>query len=346
MIKVSVVILNWNGVDFLQKFLPGVIQHSHLKDVEIIVADNNSSDTSVTVLQQNFPGVRLIQFDKNYGFAGGYNKALEQIKAQYYILLNSDVEVTENWIEPIVDYLDKNPEVAAAMPKLKAFHDKESFEYAGAAGGFIDKNGYPFCRGRIFNTVEKDYGQYDDLCEVFWATGACMFVRADLFHQAGGFDAEFFAHMEEIDLCWRFKWMGYKIVYHPEVTVYHVGGGALPKENPYKTYLNFRNNLFLLYKNLPSEKLQKVLLSRFLLDIVAVIKFIVDIKLKHSWAIIRAYSNFYHKLSYLKKCRSSVELLQVKNSNDFGVFKKNILLEYYIKRKKTFSLILKSEVDK
>ncbi len=321
----------------MKKFLPGVVKSSSKEGVEVVVADNGSTDRSIEMLKNEFPSVKLIVLDKNYGFAGGYNKALEKIDSEYYILLNSDVEVTENWITPIIDYLDLNPKIGAAQPKLRSYDNPEYFEYAGAAGGFIDKYGYTFCRGRIFQTVEKDEGQYDDLVEIFWATGACMYVRAEAFKKAGGFDNEFFAHMEEIDLCWRMKWLGYQIIYHPGVTIYHVGGGALPKENPRKTYLNFRNNLYLIYKNLPRHNFYKTLITRMIIDLGAIVKNLAERKFKHSGAIIEAQLNFFKKISYLHKCRKSEVYKNFELANFFGVLNKSILMGYYFKKWKKFS---------
>lgn len=246
--KTAVVILNWNGRKFLKKFLPDVIKFSK-KDAEVIVADNASTDDSVAVLKADFPEIRIIENKSNGGFAKGYNQALKLIDAEYYILLNSDIEVTENWINPVIELMESDKNIAACQPKIRSYHEKEKFEYAGAAGGFIDKFGYPFCRGRIFQSLEEDKGQYDDTVEIFWATGAALFIRAELYHKLGGMDDDFFAHMEEIDLCWRLKNEGYKIMYCPKSTVYHVGGGTLPTSSSWKTYLNFRNNFFLIYKN-------------------------------------------------------------------------------------------------
>jgi GT2 family glycosyltransferase len=334
--KVSVVILNWNGVKFLKQFLPNVIANSTIENCEVVVADNGSTDESIKLLKTEFPEVRIIELDKNYGFAGGYNKALEQVNSQYYILLNSDVEVEPNWISPIINYLDNSNNVAACMPKIRDFYNRESFEYAGAAGGYIDKYGYAFCRGRIFDTIEKDLGQYNDIHEIFWATGACLFIKSEAFWSVGGFDAEFFAHMEEIDLCWRLQWKGMKIMYLPNVTVYHVGGGTLPKENPHKTFLNFRNNLYLLYKNLPSDRQKKILFIRMVLDYIAAAKYLLNFKLKHFYAIIRAHLNFYRKITYLRSSRKSM-LLNNKHSATFdGCVDYSILIKYFINNKKLF----------
>jgi len=327
--QVAVIILNWNGREFLRKFLPSVIKHSG--NAEIIVADNASTDSSIEFLQNNFPQIRIIQNLVNGGFAKGYNDALKQVQADYYILLNSDIEVTQGWIKPVIDLMESDVMIAACQPKLRSYHQPEKFEYAGAAGGYIDKFGYPFCRGRVFMDVEDDSGQYDNVQEVFWATGACMFVRAELFHRFGGFDNDFFAHMEEIDYCWRLKNSGYKIMYCPESVVFHVGGGTLPKKSSQKTYLNFRNNLVLLYKNLPSHQLLPVFLFRFPMDAVAAFKFLFDGGFGDFGAVIRAHLYFYQKTLYLHKKRKN--LLQNKVT---CIYEGYIVVDYYLKRKRTF----------
>ena len=292
--KISVVILNWNGVGMLQKFLPKVVEYSAMEGVEICVADNASTDESVSYLQVNFPNVRLIVLDKNYGFADGYNKALQQVEAEYVVLLNSDVEVTPHWLEPLVEYMDAHPEVAACQPKIRSERNKEYFEYAGAAGGYIDKYGYPFCRGRIFEVVEKDQGQYDTIQPIFWATGAALFIRLKDYQEAGGLDGRFFAHMEEIDLCWRLRSRGRGIVCIPQSVVYHVGAATLKKENPRKTFLNFRNNLLMLYKNLPEKEMKKVMFIRGLLDWVATFVFLLKGDGKNARAVWQARKEFKH----------------------------------------------------
>lgn len=268
MTKVAIVILNRNGKQMMMSYLPSVIQYSR-EEASIIVADNASTDGSVQWLREHHPEVRVIELDKNYGFAEGYNRALKQVQAQYYVILNSDVQVTHHWLTPLIESMDAHEEVAACQPKLLSVADNDSFEYAGAAGGFIDRFGYPFCRGRIFDTVEQDQGQYDEEAEILWATGACLMIRSADFWRAGGFDGRFFAHNEEIDLCWRLHDMGRKIYCYPDSEVFHVGGGTLPKNNPMKTYLNFRNNLTMLYKNLPESDFHYVLRMRWLLDYVA-----------------------------------------------------------------------------
>jgi len=331
MLKVAIVILNWNGKKFLEQFLPSVNQYLPAY-AEIIVADNDSTDESVSFLKENYSHIRIIQNKENGGYAKGYNDALKLIDAQYYVLLNSDIEVSPAWVEPIIDFMDEHSEVAACQPKIRSYYQKDSFEYAGAAGGYIDKYGYPFCRGRIFQSIEKDYGQYDDVQEVFWASGACMFVRADVFHDLGGLDEDFFAHMEEIDFCWRAKNNAYRIYYHPQSVVYHVGGGTLPKSNPHKTFLNFRNNFFLLYKNLESHRLVFTFFWRLILDGVAGVKFIFDGNMKDALAIIRAHFAFYASLGSLKKKRSELPHKKVGQ-----VYRRNIVYDHFLRKIKVFT---------
>jgi len=329
-VKSAVVILNWNGKKFLEKFLPGVIRNS-LNSAEIIIADNASSDDSLDYLEKNHPAIRIIKLGKNHGFAGGYNLALRQIEADYYILLNSDIEVTDDWIRPVIDMMQSDRSIAACQPKIRSYYDPGKFEYAGAAGGYIDKYGYPFCRGRLFQSIEKDAGQYDQVTEVFWATGACMFVKADIFHKLGGFDDDFFAHMEEIDFCWRAKNQGYKIMFCPDSTIFHIGGGTLPKNNSRKTYLNIRNNITMLYKNLEPERLVRVLAARILLDYVAALKFLVDGGFKDMAAVIRAHFYFWKNLSKLRQKRGKIPHLKVSQ-----IYWGNIVLQHYLRRKKSF----------
>lgn len=327
MSTVAVVILNYNGEKFLRQFLPAVIQYS--KEAEIIVADNASTDQSTSILIKEFPQVRLIRLENNYGFCGGYNRALQEVRADYYVLLNSDVEVTKGWLQPIVKLLDASPHVAAVQPKIKSFHNKESFEYAGAAGGFIDSLGYPFCRGRIFDEVEKDHGQYDDAREIFWATGACMVVRSKLYHQMNGLDEDFFAHMEEIDLCWRLKRQGHSIYYVGDSTVYHVGGGTLSKLNPRKTYLNFRNGLWLLIKNLPGFEICWKLPFRIGLDYIAAIRFLVSGQATHGWAILQAHGTVLITFRSILRKREGAH-----PSRLAGQYRGLLIWEYFIKRRK------------
>ena len=273
MSRTAVVILNYNGEKLLQQFLPSVIQYS--SEAEIIVADNNSSDRSILFLQQTFPQIRIIQLDKNYGFCGGYNRALKDVVADYYVLLNSDIEVTSQWLGSMTSLLDHDPTVAAVQPKVLSYHNKNKFEHAGAGGGFIDVLGYPFCRGRIFDYVEEDQGQYNDQREVFWATGACLMIRSEVFKKFGGFDEDFFAHMEEIDLCWKLQRTGQKVFYCGKSTIYHVGAGTLSYSNPRKVFLNFRNGLSLLFKHLNRGELVYKLPLRILLDVIAAFQFLV-----------------------------------------------------------------------
>jgi len=334
-IKTAVVILNWNGRKFLEDFLPGVIANTGM-DAEVIVADNNSSDDSVEFLTKNFPDIRIIKNRFNGGFAKGYNDALAQVDAKYYVLLNSDIEVTPNWVKPVIDLMESDETIAAAQPKLRSFYEREKFEYAGAAGGFIDKYGYPFCRGRIFQSLETDNGQFDDNYEIFWATGACMFVRADVFHKLGGLDSRFFAHMEEIDFCWRAKIQGYKIMYCGNSTVYHVGGGTLPKQSWKKTYLNMRNNSIMMFKNLPQNRLLKVFIARLFLDGAAALKFLVDGGFKNLFAVVKAHWNFFAMIPELRKERKKAQTKPVSK-----IYLKNIAFEHFLKGKKKFD-----ELDK
>ena len=340
MTKLAIVILNWNGKKFLEQFLPTLIAHTP-SWAEIIIADNASTDDSVAFLQSQYPPLRLIQNDQNYGFAGGYNQALAQVQAEYYCLLNSDIEVTAQWVEGIVDYMDTHQEVGICQPKLLSWHNRQQFEYAGAAGGFIDKYGYPFCRGRIFNNIETDNGQYDDICEIFWATGACLFVRSTLFHQVGGLDADFFAHMEEIDFCWRVKHLGYKVMYYPYSHVFHIGGGTLPKSSPQKTYLNFRNDMLLLYKNLPKKKWLAVFIVRVFLDWIAALKFLTG---KGGWqefyAVFRARRDFY-KMRKATKQKSQYSKNEVSN-----IYNKSIVWTYYGQKITQFSHLPKENFTK
>lgn len=334
--KVSVIILNWNGCEMLRTFLPSVIRYSEKEGVEICVADNGSTDSSVAMLQQEFPSVRLILLPENNGFADGYNIALQQVEAEYVVLLNSDVEVTDCWLKPLIDYLDKHPEVAACQPKIRSQRRKELFEYAGAAGGFIDQYGYPFCRGRIMRVVEADRDQYDSIMPVFWATGAALFIRLSDYRAAGGLDGRFFAHMEEIDLCWRLRSRGRKIVCIPQSTVFHVGGATLGKENPRKTFLNFRNNLVMLYKNLPDEELNGVMRVRTLLDYVATVTFCMKGEFPNARAVLQARREF-------KRLRSSFTDSREENLRNTSLsqiperIKSSILWQFYAKGCKRFS---------
>jgi GT2 family glycosyltransferase len=330
-LKVAVVILNWNGKKFLEQFLPFVIRYS--KEVaEIVVADNASTDDSIEFIRSNFPEVRLVINSTNGGFSKGYNDALKQIDAEYYVLLNSDIEVTENWIEPVIRLMDSDPLIAACQPKLLSYYEKNKFEYAGAAGGFIDKFGYPFCRGRLFLTLEEDKGQYDDTQEIFWATGACMFVRSSFYHAYGGLDEDFFAHMEEIDFCWRMRNYGYKIMYCPGSKVYHIGGGTLPKSSARKTYLNFKNNFTLLYKNLPKNRVIPVFSVRLILDGIAAFKFLLEGGFKDFIAVTRAHFSFYRRFRTIRRKRK----LQKQNHLNL-IYKGSIVMDYYLSKKKKYS---------
>ena len=326
--KVAVVILTWNGSQMLRSFLPSVLEHSE-GEAKVYVADNGSEDDTLQVMADLFPAVNVIALPKNYGFAEGYNRALQEVEADYVVLLNSDVEVTPHWLTPVVSFMDAHPEVAACQPKIKSYRHRGWFEYAGAAGGFIDRYGYPFCRGRIFNTIEEDNGQYDTASQVFWATGACLFIRLKDYLDAGGLDARFFAHMEEIDLCWRLQCRGWKVVCVTGSVVYHVGGGALDYENPRKTYLNFRNNLLMLYKNLPTTRLGMVMLMRFVLDYVAMVQSLLTGKTKNAKAIIDARKD-YHKMKgdYKEKRNDNLHLAKIAYPDIIS--KRSIIFDYYL----------------
>ena len=335
MAKVAIVILNWNGQKMLAKFLPNVIEYSR-QDAEIWVADNSSSDGSMHLLETQFPLVKTIVLEQNFGFAEGYNRALRQIEADYYVLLNSDVEVSHHWLTPLIEFMDSHPQVAACQPKLLAEYDKDCFEYAGACGGFLDKYGYPFCRGRIFGTVERDNGQYDYQQEILWATGACMMIRSADYWKAGGLDGRFFAHNEEIDLCWRLRLMGRKIYCIPESEVYHVGGGTLPKSNPMKTFLNFRNNLTMLYKNLSDKELSHVMRVRWFLDYLAAFEMLL---LQRNWgdfkAVFKARKAFKEWRSSFDEERKRIQAQRVEEEIP-QIYQTSILWQYYAKGVKNF----------
>ncbi len=335
MLKAAVVILNWNGENYLRKFLPGVIQNTESPGIQVVVADNGSTDGSVRYLKQHFPDLKVLVFDKNYGFAEGYNKAFAELQAEYFVLLNSDINVTEGWINPLISAMDNDKLVATAMPKIRAYDPEGYFEYAGAAGGFIDGTGYPFCRGRIFDTLEIDYGQYDSPIEVFWTTGACMIVRGPLYKIVGGLDPFFFAHFEEIDLCWRLKNRGYKHLCVPSSTVYHVGGGTLPASNPLKTYLNFRNSLFMLYKNLPEERMNIVIFRRLLLDGLSVFRFLLSGKFRDIWSILSAHASFYRHFRNYRTFRSQ-EHRFITNDRHKEIYDGSIVIDYFMRKKYTF----------
>jgi len=332
----AIVILNWNGEKYLQQFLPILTKFTPDPDIEIIVADNASTDSSLQVMRNYFPEIRTIVLDRNYGFAGGYNKALEQVEADYYVLLNSDVEVTDNWLQPLLSFMNENENVAACQPKIRSYYNRTSFEHAGASGGFIDQFGFPFCRGRIFGVVEEDKGQYDDNIDVFWATGACLMVRSKVFWKVGGLDSEFFAHMEEIDLCWRLKSRGYRVVCVPGSIVYHIGGGTLHVDSPHKIYLNFRNNLLLLYKNLPNDLLKRVMLWRLFFDYSAALQFVVTGRIQNAKSIFRARSDYKKMLpDFLEKRNENI--LYSTNLNIAEIYLDSIVLKYFLQNKKTYS---------
>lgn len=301
--KLAVAILNWNGRNWLEQFLPGVVQFSQNADIYVI--DNLSTDDSIEFLQKNFPTVQIVKNDKNYGFAGGYNEGLKAIKNEYYCLLNSDVEVTENWTEPVLELLESNPSISAVQPKILSYHNRSYFEFAGAAGGLIDNLGYPYCRGRVFDDLEENKGQYNDEAEIFWASGCCFFIRSKDFWEQNGFDARFFAHQEEIDLCWRLINSGKKIYYTGRSEVYHVGGGTLNKQSAQKTYLNMRNNLSMLLKNLPFPQVIWVIFFRLCLDGIAGVYFGIKYGFYHLWAVLRAHFAFYSQIPGTWKLRQS-----------------------------------------
>jgi len=336
--RIAIVILNWNGSKLLQQFLPSVIQFSKNDLTDIIVADNGSTDNSLQILQSQFPEVKILDLKQNYGFARGYNEALKQIDTDYFVILNSDVEVTAGWLDEPIRLMEMDSSIAAVQPKILSYHQKTHFEYAGAAGGFIDRFGYPFCRGRIFNEVEEDRGQYDDSVDIFWATGACMFVRASYFHEVGGFDADFWAHMEEIDLCWRLKNRDYRVVYTPESTVYHVGGGTLSYDNPRKLYLNFRNNLWLLYKNLPIGQLFPILSMRMILDGVAAFKLLAEFNTNGIVSVFKAHYHFYRSIPSLNRKRKMARL-SGHLSTPAEKLHRSIVFQFYIRNRKRFSEI-------
>ncbi|WP_166925053.1 glycosyltransferase family 2 protein [Flavobacterium poyangense] len=328
--KIAVVILNWNGVKLLEQFLPSVVQFS--AGATIYVADNASTDHSINFIKENFPTIKIVQNNGNHGFAKGYNDALQHIDAELYALVNSDIEVTENWLKPIIETFDTEKETAIIQPKILDFKNKEYFEYAGAAGGFIDKYGYPYCRGRIFETIEKDNGQYDDNCELSWASGACFFIRSSVYHELEGFDETFFAHQEEIDLCWRALNEGHVIKYNSQSIVYHVGGATLQQGNPRKTYLNFRNSLLMLVKNLPKKGLLSILFIRMVLDGIAGVRFFLQGKFGHTAAILKAHFSFYGLFFEYKRKRKDFRLQQYYNI-------KSIVYLYYVEKLTLFKEI-------
>lgn len=334
--KVAVVILNWNGQKFLEQFLPFVLATSY-NNFEVVVADNGSTDNSVSFLRNTYPGIRIISFKMNFGFAKGYNEALNQVQADYYVILNSDVEVQSNWLVPMVELLESNKLIAACQPKILSFTNRKMFEYAGAAGGWLDKYGYPFAKGRIFDICEEDKGQYDQCEPIFWASGAALFIRSSVFHEVKGFDEYFFAHQEEIDMCWRIQLAGYKIYSCPAAIVYHVGGGTLPRGNSLKTYLNFRNNRIMLSKNLPFRKKIWIVPARNFLDALSAWKGLLSGDGGYFIAIIRshlAYTKwwlFYQGKSVFPKNRKA---------DLSGYTKKNMIWQHFVRKKKHFDEIM------
>jgi len=335
MSRVAVVILNWNGIDYLKKYLPSVITHTDPDLADIYIADNGSEDQSVNWIIRQYPQVKIIRLDHNWGFAEGYNLALRKIQSSYFLLLNSDVEVTPKWLEPLVNILDTDLSVGACMPKIKSLHDRSSFEYAGAAGGFIDTFGYPFCRGRILNHIENDHGQYDNNINIFWASGACLLVRSELYLSSGGLDPFFFAHMEEIDLCWRLKNMGHIIRFCHESEVFHLGGGTLPKKNHRKTYLNFRNNLILIIKNLPAGQVIRICTARLFLDLIAALYFLFKLNPGESFAVIHAYFSIITRSG--KICKIRRELIHnIHPAYHREIYPHSIVWKYYIRNIKEF----------
>ncbi len=328
--KIAIVILNWNGQKLLEQFLPSVVNFS-LQQTEIYVADNASTDTSIAYVKKHFSTVNIIENNVNGGYAKGYNDALKQINADIYCLLNSDVEVTKNWLNPIISLFNNDKKTAIVQPKLLDFKDKTKFEYAGAGGGFIDLFGYPYCRGRVFNDLEVDKNQFNDVTDIFWASGACLFIRANIYHQLGGLDEDYFAHQEEIDLCWRTQNIGYKVKYVGTSTVYHVGGATLQETNPHKTYLNFRNSLLNIIKNVPKKWFLFIVFSRLVLDGIAGIKFILELRPIHTWSIIKAHFSFYKNFfKFLKKRK------KLSKKSDYYKHT-SIVLQYFVRGKKTFN---------
>lgn len=330
--SVAIVILNWNGRYFLEKFLPSVYNSTY-PELRFIIGDNGSTDDSLAFVRENYPNIELVCNDRNYGFAGGYNRVLEGVDADYLVLLNSDVEVTPGWIEPVIAWMEANSDIAATQPKILSFHERHKFEHAGAAGGYIDAFGFPFCRGRLLSETEEDQGQYNDYCDVFWATGAAFFIRKSCWDQAGGFDADFFAHMEEIDLCWRLKHLGYRISYCPDSVVYHVGGGTLSKSNPWKTKLNFRNNLMMLQKNLPFWEAVWVIPIRLWLDFFALLHFAFKRNFKDALAVHQAHKAFFSAFFHTARKRQAPHPLKDKA----GYYSGSIAWAFYLRGKRKFS---------
>ena len=334
--KIAVVILNWNGSALMERFLPSVVRYSPEDIADVIVADNGSTDDSLDMLARKFPMVRIIRFDRNYGFAEGYNQAMKQIENPYCVLLNSDVEVTPDWLDAPLQLLENDPTLVAVQPKILAEQQRDTFEYAGACGGFMDKYGYPFCRGRVFQIIEKDKGQYDTDTDILWATGACLFIRTAIYKEAGGLDSGFFAHQEEIDLCWRLRSRGYRLVCTSKSKVYHVGGGTLNAESPRKTFLNFRNNLLMLYKNLPEKKLRPVMRLRFWLDYIAATKFFLCGHPRNAFAVYQARKEFHRLLpEYKLKREENQKLATLASIPELKSY--SLLVQFYLKGKKHYA---------
>ncbi|AMC10372.1 glycosyl transferase family 2 [Lutibacter profundi] len=327
--KTAVVILNWNGKQLLEKFIPSIVKYSNLPNVEIVIADNASTDDSIKFIEENYPEIKIVKNNNNGGYAKGYNDALQHVNADVFALVNSDIEVTKNWLNSIITTFKNEPKTAIIQPKILDYKDKSKFEYAGAAGGFIDKFGYPYCRGRIFSDLETDNKQYDDIIDIFWASGACFFIRSEVFHELKGFDEDYFAHQEEIDLCWRAKNIQKTIKYVGSSTVYHVGGATLKEESPHKTFLNFRNSLFSLVKNVPKDNLFLIIFSRLLLDGIAGVKFLIELRPKHTIAIIKAHFSFYFYLTKMIAKRKGFQ-----QTNYYAI--RSIVWKYFVQRKKTF----------
>jgi len=336
MTKVAVVILNWNGEKLLKEFLPHVVENSKYPGVEVVVADNASTDRSLEVLKSEFPTVKVVLLDKNYGFTGGYNRALQKVNAEYVVLLNSDVAPAKNWIEPLINELDENPQTGICVPKIKSYRNQDLFEYAGAAGGYIDRYGFVFCRGRIFDKIEKDSGQYNQSTDILWASGAAMMIRKDLYYEAGGLDEDFFAHMEEIDLCWRLKNRGWNVRYVGNSEVFHLGGATLNYNDPRKVFLNFRNNLFLLVKNLPHRKFIVKLIQRMLLDGIAGIKFLLSGEFHNFFSVLKAHFDFYSKFGLMYRKRKA-NLKSSKVNNHKEIYPHSIVAQFFIHKKNKFS---------
>lgn len=343
--EVAVIVLNWNGRKLLEEFMPSWTQYTPQDVAELILVDNGSDDDSVAFMHEHYPDVKLIDYDQNYGFAEGYNRAVQSVKHPIVVLLNSDAALSQDWLSQPLQLLHSDKRIAAVQPKIRACRNPEYFEYAGGAGGFIDRLGYPFCRGRIFDTVEKDQGQYDDVTDIFWASGACLIIRRDVYIECGGLDARFFAHQEEIDLCWRINSRGYRIVYAPSSVVYHVGGASLDMNSPRKCYLNFRNNLVMLYKNIPSDKLRRVLSRRFFLDYMSAVMFLLKGNTANFKAVLKARKDFMAMRSTFRLARKE-NLAATKQSQPRAIAPFCIVSQYYLLRRNTFSQLPHKHVSK